>query len=35
MQLPRWFMRFSMPTALVLASAVLGGWKWENAPLPF
>ena len=35
MHLPCWLMRFSMPAALILASAALGGWKWEKAPLPF
>jgi hypothetical protein len=35
MHLPRWLVRFSMPATLILASAALGGWKWESAPLPF
>jgi len=35
MHLPRWLVRFSMPAALVLVSAALGGWKWEQAQLPF
>jgi hypothetical protein len=35
MHLPRWLVRFWTPVALVLTSAVLGGWKWEHAPLPF
>jgi hypothetical protein len=34
MHLPHWLVRFSMPAALILASAVLGGWKWEGVPLP-
>jgi hypothetical protein len=34
MHLPRWLVRFSMPAALILASAALGGWKWEGVPLP-
>jgi hypothetical protein len=32
MHLPRWLVRFSVPAALVLVSAVGGGWKWEHLP---
>jgi hypothetical protein len=34
MHAPRWLVPLSMSAVLVLASATLGGWKWENA-LPF
>jgi hypothetical protein len=30
MYLPRWLVRFSVPAALVLVSAVGGGWKWDH-----
>jgi hypothetical protein len=30
MHLPHWLVRFTMPAALILASAALGGWKWEG-----
>jgi hypothetical protein len=29
MYLPRWLVRFGVPAALVLVSAVGGGWKWD------
>ena len=32
MHLPRWLVRISVPAALVLVSAVGGGWKWEHLP---
>jgi len=32
MHLPRWLVRFSVQAALVLVSAVGGGWKWEHLP---
>jgi hypothetical protein len=35
MYVPRWLVPLSMSAVLVLASATLGGWKWENVPLPF
>jgi hypothetical protein len=33
MHLPTWFVRVIAFTTLVLASAAMGGWKWEIIPL--
>lgn len=30
MRLPSWLIRFSMPAALILGSALCAGWKWES-----
>jgi hypothetical protein len=30
MHLPAWLMRISISAALVLASAVCAGWKWDG-----
>jgi hypothetical protein len=33
MHFPRWLVRFSVPAALIVISALGGGWKWEHWPL--
>jgi hypothetical protein len=35
MRLRRSLVRFTVPLALLLTSALCGGWKWEHAPLSF
>jgi hypothetical protein len=32
MPLSRWLVRISMTAALITASAVCGGWKWDHLP---
>ena len=32
MHLPVWLMRMGISAALVLASAVCAGWKWDGFP---
>jgi hypothetical protein len=33
MHLPNWLVRVCMSAALILGSALCGGWKWEHLPL--
>ena len=33
MHLRRWLVQLSVPAALIVISAVGGGWKWEHWPL--